>query len=293
MMGRQIGRWRPVGRPVAACAMLVAAVMLGGCRELKLESSWAPRQAAADGVPTEWEGKTTFIESPNVAVSVMNDRDNLYLLLATPNSRLAAEMMVRGLAVWFDPTGGKARTFGIRCPVGAGHSSGRESWTPPGGGTATPERERIEKIFAQAGAQLEIVGEAGPQAGGALASGTDGIEVALAYSGGMFVYELRLPLVRDDAHPYAVGAQAGKPLGLGFEIPEIDRDAMREAMRAEGERAGSEAGGGGPRGRGEGGSGGLGGGPGDGPGGQGGRPEGRVEDISLQVWAKVVLATNP
>jgi hypothetical protein len=290
MRGRRIGRWRPVWRPVAACAMLVAAVMLGGCRELKLASSWAPPQAAADGVPTEWEGKTTFIESPNVAVSVMNDRDNLYLLLATPNSRLAAEMMVRGLVVWFDPAGGKAKTFGIRCPVGAGHSPGRGLWTPPGGGTATPERERIEKIFAQAGAQLEIVGEAGPQAGGSLAAGTDGIEVALAYSGGMFVYELRLPLARDEAHPYAVGAQAGKPLGLGFEIPEIDRDAMREAMRADGDRAGSEAGGAGPRGRDEGG---YGGGQRGGPEGQGGRPEGRVADISLRVWAKVALATNP
>jgi hypothetical protein len=282
-------------RAVVACAVLLLAASLGGCREMKLQSSWSAHEAAADGKPTEWEGKTTYIESPNMAVSVMNDQNYLYLLLATPNSHLAAEMMVRGLSVWFDPAGGKAKSFGIRCPLGAGRSPGREIWTPPGGGTATPERERIETRFAQAGGQFEILGGAKADTTGPVASGANGIEVALAYSGGMFVYELRVPLARDDAHPYAVGAQSGRPVGLGFEIPELDRDAMREAMRGEGERGTpgmgepGMGGGGPPGGRGDGeygGSGGLGGGPRE-------RPERQVEDIPLRVWAKVTLSSNP
>lgn len=46
-----------------------------------------------------------------------------------------------------------------------------------------------------------------------------GIEIAVAPSRGLLVYELRIPLLQTESHLVAVGAQPGRTIGIGFETP--------------------------------------------------------------------------
>ena len=48
-------------------------------------------------------------------------------------------------------------------------------------------------------------------------AGKLGIEVKVGRENDYFVYELKVPLVKTDAHPFAIGAQAGAAIGLGLE----------------------------------------------------------------------------
>jgi hypothetical protein len=92
----------------------------------------------------------------------------------------------------------------------------------------------------------------------------------------LFVYDLKVPLKSDEEHPYAIEANAGTAIGVGLEIPEIDKDEMKRAKQ---ERMGGE-------GMPPGGMGDLGGGM--------GRPGGPRPKIpnGLDVWASLQLALD-
>ena len=53
-----------------------------------------------------------------------------------------------------------------------------------------------------------------------------GIALKLGLKDGALVYELKIPLSRDESHPYAVNTAAGHTIGLGFETPKMDRSAL-------------------------------------------------------------------
>ena len=55
-----------------------------------------------------------------------------------------------------------------------------------------------------------------------------GIELLTDTRGGEFVYELKIPLVRSDLHPFAIDAEPGANLSLALDTPEIDREQMRQ-----------------------------------------------------------------
>jgi hypothetical protein len=248
--------------------MLTAVLLLAGCGGMKLESVWSDEAITIDGVPLEWSGATTWVESPNVTIGVKNDADYLYLCVSSPLRHIATEIAMRGFTVWLDPKGKKRKTFGIRCPIG------------PTMGTGDPgemrEMARDHKKFMEmvverlkgAGKVLEILGPDQASSVRLTAGEAPGIDIALGYHNGRVVYELRVPLRRDAAHPYAIGSDGRGRIGIGLETPEIDREEMMTAMR--GERGGGPPAGGMPGGR--------------GPGGPGSMPQ------PIDIWAKIDLA---
>jgi len=92
----------------------------------------------------------------------------------------------------------------------------------------------------------------------------------------MIVYEIKVPLIQSEQHPYAIGAEAGSSVGIGLETSKMKRSDMSGQMSG-------ERGGGGPSGGMRGGAGGR-GMPGDGR-----RPQMRKH---LKIWAVVQLASN-
>jgi hypothetical protein len=111
-----------------------------------------------------------------------------------------------------------------------------------------------------------------------------GIQAKIGESTGVLVYELRVPLVKSDSQPYAIGARTNAMIGVGLETPEFDRSAMRSQMGGGGGRGGR--GGFGGRGGGMGGRGGY--------GGRGGMGGGRGFEATkpLKVWNVVQLAVQ-
>lgn len=318
-----------VSRP-ACLAAVVGLIACCGCGGLELASVWADRQVATDGIPTEWEGATTWIEKPNSAIGVMNDGEFLYLCFSSPLKSVAAQVIRQGLTVWFDPEGGKEKTFGVRCPVRfAPGTEGAMTWAGPQGSgqEGNPPANPGRSGSGGSGPGSVPPGGAGPGGpapaglgpgalGGppttieVLGPGDDdfvelapddagGIEIMLGNADGRLVCELRVPLRAGAAHPHAIGVTGQGPVGIGFETPEMKVEGMPEGVPEGGFPGGGGGPGGGP-GAGPGGGGGDGGGgmggPGMAPGGSRGRgmgPGGEVAGMErLQIWGKVHLASQ-
>jgi hypothetical protein len=141
------------------------------------------------------------------------------------------------------------------------------------------DRDKMRKAFEKSLADLEILGP-GDVKKMIPVEEAKGIEIKVRNETGLFVYELKVPLKSDEEHPYTIGANAGAMIGVGLEIPEIDKGEMRNAMQG-----------------GMGGKGGMpAGGPGGGMGSMGGmgRPGGRMPKMpnGLDVWASLQLSSK-
>jgi hypothetical protein len=144
--------------------------------------------------------------------------------------------------------------------------------------TAAQDQDEFKQMFEAAATRLEILGPSEGESTTVLNDGSSGVEVALEYSQGTFGYELKIPMAADERHKYAIGTTPGQKVGIGFETPEIDLEAMK-AAREEGRPPGGPSGGGG------------GGRPGSGmPGGGGGGMRGGGRPEPLEIWAEVTLA---
>ena len=275
-------------RLVLASVFVLAVITLSGCGKLSLKSVWRDRDVEIDGVPAEWRGTTTYVENPNIAIGVMNDAEYLYISLSSPVADIARQIVMRGLTVWFDPDGGKHRAFGIHCPIGTpmGPEDFREMVKSDRDRKAP--REAFPDNLKGSMESLEILGPEEDDRVMLSSAEMHGIAVALGRQDGRFVYELRVPLQPGEDRPYAIGADEGQPIGIGFETPEIDREALREAV---GDRGGDMPEGDMPGGMPDDGGPGGGMGPRGGmrPDGPGGRGPGQIPK-PLEIWGKIQLA---
>jgi hypothetical protein len=224
-----------------------------------------------------------------VSVEVANDDAFLYLRLASSDPTARQDLTRMGLIVWLDPKGGTKKHLGVQYPVfersaqpderdghshgGYGGRSGRSGGHGGGG-----EGEGDEPHGFSAPDRVDIFGPGKDDARSLTREHVPGIEVAMTEDHGAVLYELKVPLATTEDHPYAVGATAGKTIGIGIETPK-PQHASSEG------RGGGMGGMGGGMGRGGGGYGGHGGGMGGG-GHQGGEFQ---PPKPLSAWATVTL----
>ncbi len=220
-----------------ACSL----IMLAGCGETKLDSLWRDREIVIDGADADWQDLMTYIEKADAAVGFLNDERYLYLNLTSTDRTVQTQVITRGFIVWFDPKGGKDKTFGIRFPLGVqGMDIDRigRGRRPQGAGGGAFGRghmtafEALEDRFEDtlSGAKVEILRPGEDVRRRLDASEAAGIGLKMAYSKGRLVYEIKVSLAHAPYDTYAIGAGANARIGIGFETPEIDRDAIRERM---------------------------------------------------------------
>jgi uncharacterized membrane protein YgcG len=239
-------------------------------------SLWADHEVVIDGKGDKWQGTQALLEKEQLFVSFLNDRENLYIGLVASQNPTGARIMRQGLTVWFDPKGGKNRTFGIKYPPGAHFARPSRNF-----GRDKPE-EIAESTPEDAARELEIVrSEKGESERIGIGQAKDkGLEVKVTSSSELFVYELKIPLLASETRPLAIGAQPGSQISVGLETTAREQNRPRE-----GGRGGTEGGGMGRRG-------GMGGRFG---GGGGGRREFNTHpDITqpLKCWLIVQLANK-
>ena len=278
-----------------ACAAALAAATVGlvaACKQVEMASGWATDGVDVDGVNDEWIGAITYFEKQDVTVGLLNDDQFLYVSLVT-SGPVGRQAMATGLTVWFDPEGGKDEWYGIRFPVppepserpssgrggrGGDRGAGRRGGGRPGGGGSSSRADRLRQV------ELEGPGELGRRRLPVPVGG--GLEVAIRNNGSTFVYELQVPLARNDDFRMGLGVEPGAEIGVGLVTGEI-------GGQGRGGRGGFGGGFGGGGGRG--GGGGFGGGGGRGGGGRGGPGGGERPDRPdpLKLWAKVQLSAGP
>ncbi len=258
--------------------ILLSSILMGCGSSLRLDSQWRDRVISVDGKHEEWQEGMNFVEKENVAVGFFNDEDYLYISMTTTNRDIQRQFMAMGFTIWFDPDGGKKKEFGILFPVGM-----MEMGMMMRGRGQSQDIETLRENFKKSLNDLEIFmpGEKEPRR--MPVADATGIEVTVGDSHEQLIYEIKVPLHKSEIHPYAIAAKADKPIGIGFETAQLDREKMRERMGRGG--MGSRPPGGGSGGVG-GGRGGFGGGRG---GGMGGRPQ-MPEQFKL--WAQVQLSSE-
>ncbi len=267
-------------RPLLSITLLVA-LSGSGCSSTKTLQSEAPASALTiDGRVDDWGGALAPMEGERFSLGVRNDGEFLYVALLSRDEGVTRQIVRDGLILWFDPAGGKEKTFGLRFPLGltALQPPGERSGGPRGG-QQDPEamRERFEASLAD----LQVLGADGKSRRVAVGS-LPGVLLRARLDHGTLLYEMQLPLQRSEAFGEAVGVAPGAVVGLGFETPEADREALRGTMAGRGAPGGLGEMGGGRRG-------GMGGGM---RGGQ--RPGGGRGAFApaepLKLWTRVELA---
>ena len=259
--------------PILWSILFLSLIMLVGCEAFELNSEWRDREIIVDGRNNDWLGAMMYIEDANISVGLLNDESFMYFCMIAENPLIRTQVMRRGFTLWFDPEGGKKKTFGIRFPTGM-----KMRDAPMRRSYDEQNREEFREISKRALTELEILGPGEEEQKRMPVAEAKGIDIRIEASSGMLVYELKVPLQSSEEYPYAIGAKPGASIGLGLETPKIDRSAMRERM-------GDRMPGGIGRGGGRGGMGGR-------TGGIGMRGEGRSPQMpkEIKLWAIVQLA---
>ena len=265
-----------IKQSLIACAIAILVMCTVGCDEQELNSNWRDREIIIDAKSDEWLNTLYYFESEMLSIGFFNDENHLYVCMLAEHPMLQAQVVSQGFTLWFDPAGGKEKAFGIKFPIGM--QGVREQMDFMRTQESELNREKMREAFEQSLTDLEILGPGGAKRRISVEE-AKGIEIKVRNETGLFVYELRIPLQSDEEHPYAVGANAGASVGVGLEIPEIDKDEMKRAME---DRMGSASG----RPAGGGGVGGMGGGMG-----RRGAQRPKMPN-GLDVWASLNLALN-
>ena len=279
---------------VVAILIAPVAMVLAAKRQV-IDSHWRDRDVAIDGDNGEWPGPLVAVEENHpLLTAAMNDGQYLYLVLSTNDPTLRRQIFRQGLIVWFDPSGGDKKHFGLKYPVGVPfeEAGGRGGYRRGGYGGGRPPSDsgsgdpaRSTPSDPEPIDRLEVYGPQKDDAHSFVTTMAPGIAVKTGNVEGYAVYELKVPLEKSADAPYAIEAKPGAVIGLGLETPKIEQPS-REGR---GGGFGGMGGGGGMGGRGGGGMGGHGGGGG---GGRGGEHGGYEPPKPLKVWAEIKLATN-
>jgi len=203
-------------------------------------SKWANEPVPTDGSGDNWKNKTTYFKDGSLLLGVQNDGQYLYLALTTSDRQSKMQILMQGLEVWFDPTGGNNKTIGIKYPIGARESglsnlhrneneTGTDNNNQPGNNWADQLTE-----YAINSTTLEILGPGEDDKNKMELKDASGIELKLGSANDVLIYEMKIALRPDSSNTYSIGLGKNPGIiGLGVETEEFKRPENSNNSRGE------------------------------------------------------------
>ena len=109
-------------RAVSSVAGMIVVASVAGvfaAKRLQIDSHWRDRDVMIDGDNSEWAGPLRPLdENHPIVTAAMNDGQFLYVVLSASDATVRRQILRQGLIVWFDPSGGDKKHFGVKFPVG-------------------------------------------------------------------------------------------------------------------------------------------------------------------------------
>jgi hypothetical protein len=290
----------------AALGVILPTVLIIGCGDREIVSRWYDRPITIDGIDAgnEWDNARNYFDDKKVTLGVVNGADTVYVRVSTTDLMMQRQILMSGLTVWFDEHSGRNKKIGVHFPVGV---RGGESQMPgidvQGEGASLPGRNlppgvedvqaQIQKLIDASQMTVELIGPG--QNDRTTESIVDvrryGIQCKLGYAKGSLVYELQIPLMREESCPCGISLKRAGAFGLGLETGQTNSSNMRQQSQGMG-RGGDAGGYGGLRGGGMGGFGGGTRGGGRSGGGQGAGTGYGSSNMTepLEFWLKIWLS---
>lgn len=210
----------------SAVLYLLPILFLVSCSGLpQLQSENPQFSIIIDGDKNDWSDKSVFIQDANLSLMVSNDNEYLYIFASIHNSM---EFLGRGLTIWFDNTGGKKYYFGLHYPLGIRERT-NINFSNRQNEQFDSEHQRSErrKILSEQLLQMdryEILGEEQKDTRTFYSKDNTPVQVALKEDQSYINYEARIPLHIIDDFLYAIAPNKDKPISLGFEFGDFERN---------------------------------------------------------------------
>ncbi|MCP4579783.1 MAG: hypothetical protein GY846_26225 [Deltaproteobacteria bacterium] len=246
-----------------------------------------------DGKSNEWQGcEQYYDEDARTLVGMYNDDSHLYILLSSHDQKMKRRILGMGLTVWFDQDGGKEKKFGVRFPVGMPRHMRASMGKAPDGDAS----DRFRKILENPKMELQLLGPEEYEQKTMFLADVEkyGINTKVAEVEGNLIYELKVPLTKNQQTRYAIRTDMAKRIGVGFETGKPVLEETKERSVKMDEDRGGKGGGRGGKGGGRGGRGGI---PPEGldrgspSEGMGAKRGGKMPE-SFELWTKVQLASR-
>jgi hypothetical protein len=254
-----------------------------GCGMEEIYSKWCDHVVTIGGIDggAEWENARHAMDDGNITVGLLNDEKTLFLRLSTRNQAIQRQILAAGLTVWFDGEGGKKKIYGIHFPA-SGQGSGRSPMLKGDRDQRDDPDEMSGKLREVAQGELKITGpEQNERSYIAAEDSTQyGLQYSFGYAKGDLVYELGIPLTRNNSTPYGIAVREASIIGIGLEPGKIERSQETTGGGRSGKR-GSHRGAD---------QGGASGGQKDG---RGGMADSQEPMKPIDQWLKVHLAVKP
>ena len=217
---------------IACATLLLLIIGLGACasfKTYKLDSRPLAQPITVDGKSDDWRGNLYYSNDGQFSLGVLNDQNDLYVCLVVMDRYKRAQILRRGLTAWFDPQGGDKKQFGIKFPLGLMPEGppDKPQERPPAMPSIDEEDDLIKEDIPPEGlTELEFITPGAAKSVRLKVEAAQGLALKASAASGLFIYELKIPLAKTPQTPWAVAAQPGKTIGLGFETSSEDTGRM-------------------------------------------------------------------
>lgn|GEM_PF-5907074 len=203
-------------------ALSFAAMLVSGCGSIPLlKSTWLDHDLALGPDTKDWPGGLSAV-GDMVSVGTSNNRDWLFLALVVQdfkntddNPPYAHSLAANGLTVWVDPQGGDHKTFNLSFRGMEGTRSGSANQGKTGGSDDRPDQALSSDLASNGLTLTDEKGKSLKTTAQALQA--YGFEIRTSYSGGRFIYVMKLPLHPVENSPFPSGLAKSQAVGFGFE----------------------------------------------------------------------------
>jgi len=193
-------------------------ILLNSCAStLTLTSEFNDNTVKIDGNADDWEGDLFAVHNTPLGIGVKNDADNVYLCIINGNNSTTKNILRNGLFVWFDEKGRKTKRIGLKYPLTHKPdfkiTENRNETPPPDGINMIPLINPEFEYYVGEDHKILLPCH----------NNDKNIEIELARGYNKLVWELKIPF---DVILQKSQKRDLKKLGIGLEIPEINKGMM-------------------------------------------------------------------
>jgi hypothetical protein len=218
--------------------LLLTIMLVAGCSRARMVSSvWSPSPITIDGSFSNWPRENIQIENnPEYDMYLANDEEFLYVYLIVKSQQVYNNIEQFGLNLYFDTDRRFRRSFGIVYPIGILNSIGNipgarmEYLQNPGWGNLQENRLLLESIRRDMPERVMLIQRTNrrdnlrPAMVNIEALRAQGIDMRVDDQSRLLNIEMKVPLRSSRTRQFAIEAEPGKPIYVGFEIqpPTVD-----------------------------------------------------------------------